>query len=112
MSERHERVVSLLRELVAGYISQEANTDPMITITNVTTSPDYRKVTVYITTIPDGREEDAIVWMKRHGKDMRRHVMKKSNLKIIPHLEFAVDAGEKHRQHTDEVFREIENGDR
>ena len=25
-----------------------------------------------------------------------------ANLKIIPHLEFAVDAGEKHRQHTDD----------
>ena len=112
MNDRHIRVISLLKELAATFIAQEANTDPMITITNGTTSPDYRKVTLFITTIPDGREQDALIWLKRHGGEMRRFIMKKSNLKIIPHFEFAVDAGEKHRQHTDEVFREIENGER
>ena len=112
MSDRHERVISLIKELAATFIAHEANTDPMITITNATTSPDYRKVTLFITTIPDGREPDALIWLKRHGTEMRRFIMKKSNLKIIPHFEFAVDVGEKHRQHTDEVFREIENGDR
>ena len=110
MSERHERVVSLIRELAANFIAHEANPDPMITITRVSTSPDYRNVTIFITTIPDGREEDALVWLKRHGGQMRGYVMKKSNLKIIPHLEFAIDLGEKHRQHTDEIFREIEGG--
>ena len=112
MGERHIRVISLIKELAATFIAHEANTDPMITITNATTSSDYRRVTIFVTTIPDGREADALIWLKRHATEMRRFIMKKSNLKIIPHLEFAVDAGEKHRQHTDEVFREIENGER
>ena len=37
---------------------------------------------------------------------MRQYVKKKTNLKIIPHLEFAVDYGERHRQHIDEIVRE------
>lgn len=110
MSERQERIVSLIHELAATYLVQEANTDPMITITKVTTSPDYRQGTIYITTIPDGREADALVFLKRHGREMRRYIMKRSDLKIIPHFTFEVDAGEKHRQHIDDIVRDIEKG--
>lgn len=107
-NDRHTRVASLIKEIVATFIQHEANTDPMITVTRVNISPDYRKATVYITTMPEGREADALVFLKRFGGEMRRNVMKKSNLKIIPHLDFDLDVGERHRQHTDEVFRKIE----
>ena len=108
MSDRHDRVVSLIRELAAAFIQAEANPNPLITVTQVTTSPDYKKVTIYVTTIPEGRENDAIVFLTRHASDLRYYLKKKSNLKHIPHLTFAVDHGERHRQHIDELSREID----
>ncbi len=108
MSDRHLRVESLIRELVAAFIQQEANADPLITVTHVTTSPDYRRITVYFTTIPDGREEDALNFLKRSGGDIRGFIKKRSNLKIIPFIEFSVDYGERHRQHIDEIAKQIE----
>ncbi|MBY0310367.1 ribosome-binding factor A [Patescibacteria group bacterium] len=109
MSDRHTRVASLLKELAATYIQQEANTDPLITVTRVETSPDYRRATIFFTTLPDGREKDAEVFLKRSGGDIRGFIKKKANLKIIPFFEFSVDYGERHRQHIDIVAREIEN---
>jgi ribosome-binding factor A len=106
--DRHDRAASLIKEIVAQFIQHEANLNPMITVTHVTVSPDYRRVTVYITTIPDGREADALIFLKRSASEMRGFVKKRSNLKIIPHLEFAYDYGEKHRQHIDEIAREID----
>lgn len=106
--DRHDRAASLLKEVVAKFIQIEANTNPMITVTHVTVSPDYRRVTVYVTTIPDGRESDALIFLKRSASEMRGYVKKKTNLKIIPHLEFAYDYGEKHRQHIDEIANEID----
>lgn len=108
MSERHERIVSLIHELAATFIQHEANTDPMITVTDISLSPDYRNATIKFTTLPEGRESDALIFLKRYAGDLRRYVMKKSDLKIIPHIEFAVDSGERHRQHIDEVVRDIE----
>lgn len=108
MSDRHLRVESLIREIVAKYISQEANTNPLITITRVSISPDYHKATVFFTTIPKEKENDALIFMKRNGKEMRTFVKKNSNSKIIPFLEFMVDYGERHRQDIDEVVRKIE----
>lgn len=108
MSDRHIRVESLIHELAATFIQQEANTDPLITITKVSTSPDYRKVTIHFTTLPEGREQDAQIFLQRYASELRHQIKKKSNLKIIPHLDFMLDVGERHRQHTDEVFRELE----
>lgn len=107
-NDRHVRVASLIKELVATYIQHEANHDPLITVTRIGIAPDYRRVTVFFTTIPDTREQDALVFLQRNGSEIRHYVKKKSNLKIIPHFEFMIDAGERHRQHTDEVFRSIE----
>ncbi len=112
MSDRHVRVESLLRELVAEFIQHEANTDPLITVTRTSTSPDYRKVTIFFTTIPAGREEDALIFLKRSGSEMRGYIKRKSNLKIVPFIEFMVDYGERHRQHIDEIAREIDAQDK
>ena len=107
MIDRHDKVASLLHEFAATYIREEANTDPLITVTHTTVSPDYRRATIFFTTIPDEREEDALIFLKRSGKDLRRLIMKRSNMKIIPHIEFAVDRGERHRQHIDDIARDI-----
>lgn len=110
MSDRHTRVVALLQELAATFIQHEANTDPLITITAANSSPDYRNVTIFFTTLPDGREEDALVFLRRNGSELRSYIKKKTNLKIIPHIDFAVDYGERHRQHIDNIQRDIEGG--
>lgn len=105
-TDRHIQVAKLVKEQAAKFIAAEANTDPMITVTRADISPDYRNATIYITTIPEGREPDALIFLKRYGREMRRFVMKQTNLKIIPHLNFDLDVGERHRQHIDEIVRE------
>jgi len=109
--DRHDRVRSLIKELAASFIRDESNPDPLITVTDVTTSPDYRNVTIFITTIPDGGEEDALIFLKRKGRELRGYVKKKSNLKVIPHIDFAIDRGERHRQHIGEIARDIEKNE-
>lgn len=108
MNDRHHKVDSLIRELAAAFIQEEANPDPMITVTYAKSSPDYRQCTVYVTTIPAGREEDVLAFLKRHGGALRQRIKKKSDLKVIPHIDFAIDAGERHRQHIDKVARDVE----
>lgn len=108
--DRHDRATSLIREVVATFIRQEANSNPLITVTNVTVSPDYKKYTVFFTTIPSGKENDALIFLQRSASEMRSYVKRKTSLKIIPHLEFSIDYGERHRQHIDDIAREIADG--
>lgn len=104
--DRHDRATSLIKEVVASYIQLEANTNPLITVTNATISPDYRRVTIFFTTIPDGRENDALIFLGRNAGEIRHYLKQKTRLKIIPHLEFSIDYGERHRQHIDEIVRD------
>lgn len=109
MTDRHQRVESLLRELAAEFILGEANTNPLITVTQVTISPNYRNATVFFTTVPEDREQDALVFMQRCGGLLRQFVKKKSNLKFIPDFKFSIDSGERARQQIDEIANKISN---
>jgi ribosome-binding factor A len=95
-------------ETAATFIQHEANTDPLITITSVNTSIDSKYVTIYFTTIPEAKQQDALIFLKRNGREFREYLKKHARLKAIPHIEFEVDYGERHRQHIDEVIRDIE----
>lgn len=109
MPERHQRVVLLLQELAATFIQHEANTDPLITVTSANASPDFKNVTTFVTTIPDGKEQDALIFLKRSGGALRSFIKSKTNLKVIPHIDFEIDYGERHRQHIDGIVRDIES---
>lgn len=107
MSDRRTKVADLLKELSATFIQQEANANPLITVTSVDISPDLSRAIIFVTTIPDGREADALIFLKRNATHLRNFLKKKMRIKIIPHIEFMVDAGERHRQHMDELVKEI-----
>ena len=112
MSDRNIRANSLIKELAATFIQLEANPDPMITVTSVDLSPDMRRAIIFITTVPDGREADALAFLKRNGSEMRNYLKKKARIKNIPHLEFMIDAGERHRQHMDEMVNKLKKSDK
>jgi ribosome-binding factor A len=111
MNDRHDRVSSLLKELAAEFIQHEANTDPLITVTNADISPDYKRATIFITTIPDDKEEAALIFLKRYAGEFRQFIKKKISMKTIPHIDFVLDVGERHRQHIDEISRDIKKED-
>jgi ribosome-binding factor A len=112
MKDKYVTMRGIIHELAARFVQQEANTDPLITVTNIDLSPDWRRATIMFTTIPNGREADALVFLKRSASDMRHFFKKHGRFKTIPHLDFMVDAGERHRQDMDELVRDIAEGKR
>lgn len=111
MSERKVKVEQLIKEATATFVLHEANTDPMITITRVDMSPDLKRALIFFTTIPDGKEEIARVFLTRNASQLRTYLKEHARLKRIPHIDFFIDAGERHRQHVDEVFRTLDKKD-
>ncbi|HEY0964633.1 MAG TPA: ribosome-binding factor A, partial [Candidatus Paceibacterota bacterium] len=84
MSERQGRVSSLIKEAAATFIQHEANTNPLITVTRVDISPDLKKAIIFFTTIPDGKENDALIFLKRSASDLRNYLKQHAHLKHIP----------------------------
>jgi len=106
--DRQTKVATLLAELAAKYIQQEANTDPLITVTRADVSKDYSNATIFFTTIPEEKQGTALIYLMRSAGDVRRYVKKHMRIKIIPNIEFQIDFGERHRQDTDIIFSEME----
>lgn len=107
MSDKSERVGEIIRAVTAEYVRNNANTNPLITITRVVVAPRSRLATIFFTTIPDNKEKDAEVFLVRHAKDVREALKKETRLKFLPHIEFKVDYGERHRQNLDEKINEL-----
>lgn len=110
-NDRHSRVEALIAEHAATFIQNHANTTPLITVTRTTIAKNYRQATVYVTTIPEGKEKEALLFLKRHRGALREYIKKKSRLKIIPFIDFAIDVGERHRQHIDNIANTIAQED-
>jgi ribosome-binding factor A len=108
--DRHDRMRTLLGENIATFIREEASSNPLITVTNVSVTPNYREVTVFFTTIPNSGEDDALVFLKRKGSELRAYIKKHTRIKVIPFVNFSIDHGERHRQHIDTVVQRIESG--
>ena len=109
MIDRQERVATLIKEQAAKFILVEANTDPLITVTRASLSSDFKRITIFVTTIPDGeeKEKNALIFLKRYSREFRHQIKKNLNMKIIPHVEFEIDYGERHRQNIDSISQEL-----
>ncbi len=101
--KRTDRINSLMQELAATFIRDEANASPLITVTSVDVSPDLKRATIFVSVFPEAQEADALIFLKRKAGAFRSFVKQKARLKDIPHFDFAADYGEKNRQLLDKV---------
>lgn len=108
MRDRKTSFTILIKELAATFIRNEANSNPLITVTNVDLSPDMKNAIIMVSVIPEEREADALIFLKRNGTEMRNYFKRKARVRHIPHFDFMTDAGEKNRQHMDELVKEID----
>ena len=111
MFDRNERALSVLQTVVADFIRSESNSSPLITVTKISTSPDFREAKIFVTVYPDSKEEEVIIFLKRKGSDLRDYIKSHARLRSIPFFEFLIDYGERNRQHIDKVAEEIAKAD-
>ncbi len=106
MPERYEKVAEQIKELAAEFFVRENNHTSLITIMHATCSPDLKHATVYLTVLPESKEQEALNFAKRNRKDLREFLKSKMPIKTIPFVEIELDLGEKNRQKIDELLRE------
>src|SRR3989338_3309522 len=104
--KRTDRVTSLMRQLAATFIRNEANASPLITVTDVDVSPDLKRAIVFVSIFPEAQEADALIFLKRKGGALRSFVKQNAVLKDIPFFDFAFARTEHHRPLLDELAYE------
>ncbi len=104
-SQRQTKVSLEILALVQDFFQRESSGLSLMTITRCEVSPDMRQGTIYMTVIPVEKEQAALDFARRMRTDMRKYVMKRLPVKVIPFFEIEIDYGEKNRQHIDELLR-------
>ncbi len=105
-SARQDKMRQLLREIVAQFFARESGMRSLITVTDVTISPDFKRATVYITTIPESEENNALDFAKRKRSDLRDYIADTAKLRTLPVFEIKIDEGERNRQRIDELLNQ------
>lgn len=105
-SQRQDKMRGLLRELAANFFIREAGPRSLITITDATVSPDFKRATIYITTFPTSEEVNALEFAKRKRTELREYIGTHAKLRALPVLEIKIDEGERNRQKIDELLNQ------
>ena len=105
MTKRNEKVANLIKELSAQFLGRENNKTSLITITSCTVSPDLKSATIFMTVLPDSKENSALSFAKRKRRDLREFLKENIQIKTIPFIDIQIDKGEKNRQKIDELLR-------
>ncbi len=104
-SQRQLQVEQQVLGIAQDFFQRESSGVSMITVTRADISRDMRHGTIFITVLPDDKEDAAINFAKRMRSELRHYVMKRLPVKVIPFFEVEIDYGEKNRIHVDELLR-------
>jgi len=95
-SQRQLRVGEEVRHILANVLERGEIRDPdvagkVITVTEVSISPDLRNASVYVVEMGGGDVKALLTGLKRVATYFRHELSKKMNLRIVPTLHFHPD---------------------
>ncbi len=100
---REEKTEELIRHLAAEFLQRESNRTSLVTVTAVHMVDKLGKAIIYISVLPETKEQEAVEFANRQAREFREVLKKRTRLMRLPQVEFAIDYGEKNRQRIDEL---------
>jgi ribosome-binding factor A len=104
-SERQLKVSGELQKIAADFFERESNGASLITVTRCEIGSDLKYARIYLSVLPESKEEAAIHFAKRMRPELRAYAKKRLKMKVLPFFEVELDYGEKNRQHVDSLLR-------
>lgn len=95
---RDDKFKEIIIRTASDFIQIESNHQSLITVTNVMTSEDFQKCTIFVTVFPDHKVDAVLDFLKRKRRDFKEYVKSKVRLGKIPQFDFAFDQSEKIRR--------------
>jgi ribosome-binding factor A len=114
MTLRTDRVASLIREEIGGYVIREFR-DPaygLITVTEVIVTPDLRLAKVYISILGSPEVKAATMKMlEEHKGEIRSYIGSRVRVKFTPSIHFYIDETLDRVEKINNLIRKIHSGD-
>jgi len=103
MNNRHQKLEQVLHETAADFLNREATRQSLVTVTRAQLSDNNKSAVVYVSVLPESEERAAVDFANRHRSEFARYFESRVRGARCPHVEFAIDEGEKSRRRLDEL---------
>jgi ribosome-binding factor A len=103
---KKEKITEQIKQVAAEFVQGISSGPSLITITDANVSKDFKRSTVFFTTLPEDQEVNALNFLKRKRKEFREYFISKTSMRKIPFFDFDIDTGEKNRRRIDELTEE------
>ena len=109
MSQRIEKVNSLLQDNIAEIIQKELSlkSSVFISISKVDTSPDLRYARVFLSIYPITESDYAFKTLQKEVGKIQKILNKRLSMKILPRIEFQLDNTQEKVSEIEEIFQKI-----
>jgi len=107
MSKRTEQVGELLRQEINKIIVKdfEPPMGTLISVTEVTVSPDLKNATAYISIIPENKIGTALQAIKKFGNHIQRELGDKIAIRVTPRINIELDERDLKYKKIDEALK-------
>lgn len=103
LNMKEERKIEALQHAAAEFLVREANRNNLITVTRAQMSEDGKRAVIFISVYPESGEEAALKFANRNRPELAEYLSTRVRGMRMPHVEFQIDQGEKHRRRLDEL---------
>ena len=112
MPDRIAKINKLIKQQVAEIIAQELSLKPgvFITVSKVDTSRDIRYTRIFISIFPEKEIDYALKTLRKEVYFIQGKLNKKLFLKIVPRIEFSIDATESNADNIEKILNDIKKG--
>ncbi len=109
MSIKEERTIEAIKNMTAQFIGLQSNRTSLITVTNIELQNKGKDVIVYVSVLPEEKEEAVMDFLNRKRIEMRNFLKGKIRMRVLPHFSFEIDMGEKNRQKIEHIIQSDKN---
>ena len=108
MSRRTDQVAELIRQEINNILIRdfEPPRGSLISVAEVTVSPDLKNATAYLSVLPENKTGTALEVVRKFTEHIQRKINTKLKMKIIPRIHWEVDERAKKYQAIDEALQE------
>jgi len=118
MSFRLDKANSVLQKNLAEIVYELNDprlVDEMVTVLNVSVSPDLKYAKVHISILGDKDEKEAFEAIKKASGFIRHQLSSRVEYRVLPILDFQLNDSEEYGQSIDKILKdigkELQNGD-
>lgn len=108
MSKRTDQVAGLLRQEINNIIIKdfEAPLGTLLSVTEVTVSPDLKNATAYISIIPENKIGTALQAIKKFAGHIQKDLGGKMSMRTVPRIKIELDERDLKYKKIDEALKQ------